>query len=187
VPDLSALFEAFRLYATVVEEATAVLQSKELAEFLASIRDQLAPLTLEQHLSSPFDVAQRMEVQLRAVLDKTPADHPDRRSVCCGTWHPLSGHHAHHVTQPPLLTLSAPRRLEEASALASATVEAMNRERECSVQYKRLVAIRNSIANVDFRGENPLEHLINNTRHLIRDGVLVKKSRSKNQTLHFWL
>ena len=79
----SALFSAYKLYAIVLEEASSVLSSTAFADFVSNISDELSPLTIQQHLTAPMDAAQRLSVQLKAVLDMTPAEHPDKRWVSC--------------------------------------------------------------------------------------------------------
>ena len=76
---MSALFMAYTKYATVMDEADKVLSCAALAELAESLSDELAPLTLSQHLTAPLDAAQRMAVQLKAVLEMTPPEHSDRK------------------------------------------------------------------------------------------------------------
>lgn len=76
---MAALFVAYTKYATVMDEASKVLNCAALAELAESLSDELSPLTMSQHLSAPLEAAQRMAVQLKAVLDMTPLEHSDRQ------------------------------------------------------------------------------------------------------------
>lgn len=119
--DMSALFVAYTSYASMVPEAEKVLNHPALAELATSLEEELAPLTMAQHLAvrgfvwcfvyggvglwgyvcicmhltcpdtnmhayqttrqAPMEAAQRMAVQMKAVLDMTPEEHPDRKNL----------------------------------------------------------------------------------------------------------
>lgn len=75
--DLAAVFRAYETYSSVLFEAMDVLGSATFAELLGAMSDELAPLTIEQHLQAPLEAARRMAAWLRGVLEMTPKDHPD--------------------------------------------------------------------------------------------------------------
>lgn len=78
---MSALFVAYQGYASTMPEAEKVLSHPTLAELADSLEEELAPLTMAQHLAAPMEAAQRMAVQMKAVLDMTPEEHPDRKNL----------------------------------------------------------------------------------------------------------
>jgi hypothetical protein len=83
---LKALMSTYNAYAAVWEEVTSVLGRKEFAEFKEAVSGRLLPLTLSQHLHAPFDAMHRYSVQLQALLDETPRQHPDYEVKGEGEW-----------------------------------------------------------------------------------------------------
>lgn len=103
------MFKSYELYASVLFEAIDLLASPTFAELVGAMSEELAPLTIEQHLQvrrrstgttscaiavirdtqrlfgsprqAPMDAARRMAAWLQGVLEMTPEDHPDHRCV----------------------------------------------------------------------------------------------------------
>jgi len=83
--DMSALFVAYQSYASVMDEAELVLGNPALVELAESLSDELSPLTIQQHLTAPLEAAQRMAIQMKAVLEMTPEEHPDHQALALAT------------------------------------------------------------------------------------------------------
>ncbi len=118
--DMSALFVAYQSYASVVDEAAQVLGNPALAELAESLGDALAPLTMEQHLTAPLEAAQRMALQMKAVLDMTPEGHADRPA------------------------------LELATLMMEQTAAGVLSSQQDTKDYWKLVAIRDAIGSMEF-------------------------------------
>ena len=189
--DMSALFVAYTSYASMVPEAEKVLNHPALAELATSLEEELAPLTMAQHLAvrgfvwcfvyggvglwgfvcicmhltcpdtnmhahqttrqAPMEAAQRMAVQMKAVLDMTPEQHPDRKN----------------------LELATIMMEQTASGMQGALADTKN--------YWRLVEIKDSIASMELQA-SPLDTLVDANRKLVRprEGSLLGDARRRS-------
>ncbi|TFJ84714.1 hypothetical protein NSK_004178 [Nannochloropsis salina CCMP1776] len=130
---LKALMSTYNAYAAVWEEVTSVLGRKEFAEFKEAVSGRLLPLTLSQHLHAPFDAMHRYSVQLQALLDETPRQHPD--------YEPISS----------------------AVTLVEATLARMQQTQEDTRMYRRIQRIKASVLAMkggDDRGKEIWANLI---------------------------
>jgi len=121
--DLKSLSTLYTSYASAYDEAFHVLSSNMFSDYVASIAQDLAPLTLDQHLKAPFDAMTRYQVQLKTLLDLTPPEHRDYSA------------------------------LKGAVELTEVTGKKMEQALENSRMYRRIRAIRDSLVVVGFSQE----------------------------------
>ncbi|EWM23739.1 pleckstrin domain-containing protein [Nannochloropsis gaditana] len=157
---LKALMSTYNAYAAVWEEVTSVLGRKEFAEFKEAVSGRLLPLTLSQHLHAPFDAMHRYSVQLQALLDETPRQHPDYESI------------------------------SSAVTLVEATLARMQQTQEDTRMYHQIQRIKASVLAMkggDDRGQEIWANLISSERKLLKTGKLYKACRHHNKEFQFWL
>jgi hypothetical protein len=104
-----------------MDEAETELGNPALVELAESLSDELSPLTIQQHLTAPLEAAERMAVQMKAVLEMTPEEHPDHQA------------------------------LELATLMMEQTSMGMLSNQQDSKDYWKLVSIRNAIGSMEFK------------------------------------
>ncbi len=125
-------------------------------------------------MQSPIEAAQRMAVQMKAVLDMTPEEHPDRKALEVGGWVPRVACCCARPTsiryRTNRLTRSHLKTPQLATIMMEQTASGMQGALKDTQNYWRLVEIRESIASMELQA-SPLDTLVDANRKLVRGVV----------------